>query len=404
VRIPSWVGFASGIWEGLFEAATIAGGWHFVIDGVRTLGELPQIPFDANWRGDGLITFRMTDEEADAWREAGMPVVNLSSEGPSPGCPRVIPDNFQAGRLAAEHLLATGVPNLAYVGRQTSLFAENIWASGLPRRYSIERWEGFNQGARQRGATPRFHLLAGYELWKKNAWKKVQREIADFLETLALPCGIFAADDQLALVVMRAARSIGLDVPHSLAVLGFGNDPEYCFTALPPLSSIAYPGKAVGLHAARTLEEMIEGKPAPEIVRVPVTSVAERGSSAFLPSHDPAVARILQFIREEAPRRPVQVGELPELAPWGLTTLKKKIRAVLGHGPKEEIQRVRLARLKDLLATTDHPLSEIAASMGFGSPQDMTRFFAREHGCTPSEFRAKSRSRPAGTGSGAGSG
>jgi LacI family transcriptional regulator len=101
VRIPSWVGFASGIWEGLFEAATIAGGWHFVIDGVRTLGELPQIPFDANWRGDGLITFRMTDEEADAWREAGMPVVNLSSEGPSPGCPRVIPDKFQAGRLAA---------------------------------------------------------------------------------------------------------------------------------------------------------------------------------------------------------------------------------------------------------------------------------------------------------------
>jgi LacI family transcriptional regulator len=394
VRFPSWVGFANRVWEGLFEAATIAGGWRFEIDQTKSLGELPLVVFDKNWRGDGLITFRMTDEEGQAWHKAGMPVVNLSSEGHSPWSPRVIPDNHQAGRLAVAHLLDAGLPNLAYVGRQTSLFADGVWASGLPRRYSLERWEGFREAAEQRGMPVRFHLLAGHELWKKDAWQDVQREIAVFLRTLPLPCGVFVADDQLGLVVMMAARTLGIEIPQSLSVLGFGNDLESCLTALPALSSIVYPGKAIGLHAARTLEDMIEGKRVPEMIRVPVTSVIGRGSSAFLPSLDPVVSKLVQFIREEAPKRPLQVAELPELTPWGLSTMKKKIHAVLGHGPKKEIQRVRLARLKDLLATTDQPLSQVATTMGFGSSQDMSRFFLREAGVTPSEFRAASRSRP----------
>ena len=394
VRIPYWAGFAGGIWEGLREAATIAGGWRFVIDDARTLGELPQVTFDRHWRGDGMITFRLTDEEAGAWHEAGIPVVNLSSEGPSPASPRVLPDNRQAGHLAAGHLADAGLAHFAFVGRQTSLHDQNAWASGLPRRYSSERGEGFRDGLEQRGFVPRLHLLGGHELWRKNAWKAIRKEVVQFLRTLPLPCGIFAADDQLALVVMQAARSIGIEIPQSLAVLGFGNDPEFCFTAFPPLSSVAYPGKAIGLHAARTLENLIQGNSTRQSIHVPITTVVERGSSAFLPSHDPVVAKLLQFIRAEAPSRPVQVAELPELTPWGLTTVKKKIQAVLGHGPKEEIKRVRLTRLKDLLATTDLALAEISSTMGFGSPQDMTRFFVRETGLTPSDFRNRSRSRP----------
>ena len=122
-------------------------------------------------------------------------------------------------------------------------------------------------------------------------------------------------------------------------------DPEFCFTAYPPLSSVAYPGKAIGLHAARALEGLLQGKSRLESIRVPITTVVERGSSAFLPAHDPVVAKILQHIR-------------------------------------------------DLLATTDLALAEISSTMGFGSPQDTSRFFLRETGLTPSEFRTRSRNRP----------
>jgi LacI family transcriptional regulator len=394
VRIPPWVGFTRNIWQGLLEAATITGGWRFVVDRTKSLGELPPVSLNEDWSGDGFITFRMSEEEGKTWSAANMPVVNLSSEGPSPGFPRVIPDNEQAGRIAAQHLSAAGLPNLAYIGRQTSIHANPAWASGTPRRYSLERWNGFAEEARKKGFHPTCHFLSGRDLAKKEAWKGIEKEICTFLKTLPIPCGIFAADDQLALVIMRATRVLDMEVPQEISVVGFGDDPEVCFTALPPLTSVAYPGKAIGLHAAKALTDLMQGGHPPETIRVPVSSVVERGSSAFLPSNDPIVGKLLHFIREQAPARPLQVAELPDLTPWGSTTVKKKILNVLGHGPKEEIKRVRVARLKNLLSSTDLPLAEISISMGFGSPQDMSRFCTRETGQTPSEFRSNSRGRP----------
>lgn len=393
-----WVGFVGGLWEGLLEAANIAGGWRFAIDrSEKTLGELPPVRFDRDWQGDGLIVFRMSKEEASTWRKAEIPVVNLSSEGPAGGFPRIIPDNVQAGRVAAEHLADTGLAHFAYVGRQTSIHADGAWASGTPRIYSKERLKGFRETLKKRGHPVHCHILKGRPLSEEGCWKDIEKEISEFLATLPRHCGVFAADDGLALVVMRTAHRMGLKIPQDLAVLGFGNDPEFCFTALPPLSSVAYPGKAVGLHAASTLTDMMAGKKVPKVVRVAVTTIVERGSSSFIPIEDPVVTRLLTFIREQAPKRPLQVAELPDLTPWGTTTVKKKIRAILGHGAKEEIKRVRLARLKELLSATDLVLTEISTNMGFGSPQDMSRFFARETGLTPSDFRTKVRSRPNGS-------
>lgn len=395
VRIPPWVGFASDIWQGLLEAATITGRWRFVVDRTKSLGELPPVSLDQNWSGDGFITFRVTEEEAKRWKAEKMPVVNLSSEGPSPGIPRVIPDNRQGGRLAARHLIDAGFSNLAYLGRETSIHVDGAWASGSPRVYSYERWEGFSSEADAKGFTPAAHFLKGHDLTRKNAWKDIEKEVTAYLTSLPLPCGIFTADDQLALVIMRAARALNLEVPQQIAVLGFGNDPEVCYTALPPLSSVAYPGKAIGLHAAKALGDLINHGSCPDTIHVPVSSIIERGSTAFLPTNDPIVGKLLKFIREQAPLRPLQVAELPDLCPWGITTVKKKIHDALGHGPKEEIKRVRINRLQNLLSSTDLALVDVAASMGFGSPQDMSRFCSRETGQSPSDIRMKSKSRPA---------
>jgi len=393
VRLPSWAGFASPVWEGLHEAATIAEGWRYEIDGRKSMGEVPEVSLDHTWTGQGMITFRLEEQEAEAWKASGVAVVNLSTEGPSPDIPRVIPNNIQAGEIAAIHLAENDLPNFAYLGRETSLHGESRWASGMRRVYSEDREKGFVGYLRKAGHTTHTHNLSGHALWKKNAWKAVRAEIKTFLARLPLPCGIFAADDQLAIAVIQAARELNLDIPHQLSILGFGNDPELCFTAFPPLSTVAYPGQAIGFHAAQTLEKLMAGKRVPKVLRVPVLNVMERGSSAFFPTRDPDVSKLVNYIRKRAPGHPLQVAELVEISPWGITTLKKKMRKVLGHGPKEEIKRVRVRRLKELLSNTDMSVSEISRIMGFGSHQDMSRFLSRESGLSPTDFRARTKQR-----------
>jgi len=46
-------------------------------------GDLEPDPIDKYWDGDGLIVYRHTKEEEEAWLSAGVAVVNLSTVSPS---------------------------------------------------------------------------------------------------------------------------------------------------------------------------------------------------------------------------------------------------------------------------------------------------------------------------------
>ena len=63
------------------------------------------------------------------------------------------------------------------------------------------------------------------------------------------PTAVFACSDQLALGVLRAARTAGIRVPDELSVVGFDDSPS-ALVAEPPLTTVAQPlrerGQAVG--------------------------------------------------------------------------------------------------------------------------------------------------------------
>jgi LacI family transcriptional regulator len=64
----------------------------------------------------------------------------------------------------------------------------------------------------------------------------------------------------------------------------------------------------------------------------------------------------------------------------------------MGHTPKEEIKRVRLAKLQALLKNSNEKISQIAKEMKFGSPEELSRFFKRETGMVPKEYRSRYQS------------
>ncbi len=64
---------------------------------------------------------------------------------------------------------------------------------------------------------------------------------------------------------------------------------------------------------------------------------------------------------------------------------------MLGHTPHEEILRVQLHRVRELLAETDLPLATIANRAGFKYVEYLSVVFKRQYGMPPSQFRVKHR-------------
>jgi LacI family transcriptional regulator len=66
----------------------------------------------------------------------------------------------------------------------------------------------------------------------------------------------------------------------------------------------------------------------------------------------------------------------------------------LGRTPNQEILRVRIRRIQELLLETDLPLEAIARSTAFRSQGYLSDVFLRETGQRPAEYRRRARAVP----------
>ncbi|WP_437109196.1 AraC family transcriptional regulator [Streptomyces scopuliridis] len=67
--------------------------------------------------------------------------------------------------------------------------------------------------------------------------------------------------------------------------------------------------------------------------------------------------------------------------------LREVVRRLAGSTPKDFVMTIRLGRAKEMLATTDLPVSTIARRVGYDDPAYFSRVFNRRVGLSPSGFR-----------------
>jgi LacI family transcriptional regulator len=67
----------------------------------------------------------------------------------------------------------------------------------------------------------------------------------------------------------------------------------------------------------------------------------------------------------------------------------QRFHDLLGRSPHYEIQRVQLARVRNLLLQTSLPLKRIAEMAGFSNANYLSVAFKREMGVTPGEYRGQ---------------
>jgi LacI family transcriptional regulator len=73
--------------------------------------------------------------------------------------------------------------------------------------------------------------------------------------------------------------------------------------------------------------------------------------------------------------------------PVSRSQLERRFRKYLNRSPQSEIRNVQVKRAKELLATTDLSLPQIAVLTGFEHPEYLSVVFKRETGQTPGSYR-----------------
>ncbi len=76
----------------------------------------------------------------------------------------------------------------------------------------------------------------------------------------------------------------------------------------------------------------------------------------------------------------------------GYSTFRRRFKAATGSSPKSYVLALRIARAKELLATTDDPIATISHAVGFTDPYYFSRLFRAREGRSPTEFRHDHRS------------
>jgi len=224
-----------------------------------------------------------------------------------------------------------------------------------------------------------------------------------------------ACNDVRARHVLEACRTLGLRVPHDVAVIGVDNDEMICELTDPPLSSIDQAARRIGYEAAATLERLMQatsgaasgrgrrrkqGSPTPTMrppgpddaqrILVPPIGVVDRASTDTLATSDTAVIQMLRDLRRPPWTRP-DVESLAASIGLSRTSLETRFRAAVGRSIHEEYIRLRLAATRRLITHSDLPLKTVAARSGFPSVQYMTTFVRRHTGVTPARLRAMER-------------
>lgn len=161
--------------------------------------------------------------------------------------------NLDGAYAATNHLLELGHRRIGFVTGDKSL------SSGR------ERVDGFRAALKDAGQELDPALIVGGDWSDESGY----RAGLDLLQRPDRPTAIFAANDVMALGVMRSAHELGIHVPSQLSLVGFDDIPEARLLT-PALTTVRQPLAEIGRLATQLLVDgMEQGAMHPRVFELP---------------------------------------------------------------------------------------------------------------------------------------
>lgn len=370
LAFPMGVSHLERVAYGIRRYSREHGNWQLITNPEKHILEIGQL---ANWKGDGVIGFINTHEEAELISKMKIPAVNLSGALEDSPIPRVRVNYHKMGNMGAEHLISRGFENFAYYGIQDVWYAQEI---GRGFKETIEDFgKNFSQYDAQSTLT--------------GNWSGGDENLAKWLRELPKPVAVLAAHDPRALEVLQTCIRNNIKVPEELALLGANNDGITCELAQPTLSSIPRDGEHIGYEAARLLNQMLSGKPAPrEDIVIDPLKVVDRESTAYLALKDPDLLRAVQYIKKNIDKQ-INVNTICQYISRSRRWLEYSFKKEMNLSPLEFITQTRVNKAKEFLSDSENfKLSAVAYMSGFSSTDQMNKAFKKFYSKSARHFRA----------------
>jgi LacI family transcriptional regulator len=191
---------------------------------------------------DGIIYAAMYHREVDppaALRN--LPAVLLDCTVADGGLPSVVPNEYQGGYAAAQHLLDRGYRDIGMLNHNQ------------PQPAATGREAGFRRALQDAGITPQekwiTHEITGIE----GGYLAAGRLLAGS----TLPRALFCFNDRMALGAYQAFNAHGMRIPKDIAIVGFDNQPQFAAQLRPALTTLDLPHYEMGAWAVEHLLTLI---------------------------------------------------------------------------------------------------------------------------------------------------
>ncbi len=363
--------YGRGLLQGVGRWVRERGGWTVtLVEAGRGDGGAGHL---VGWCGDGILARIENPRVAAAVATLGVPTVDLSAARLLPGLPWVETDDRAIAELAARHLHERGYRHFAFIADRRFVWSAN-------------RGRSFSAALSRMGLSCSEHAVSATRTVTDS-----RESTAAWLRGQTFPLAVFGAYDPLGHHLLEVARSLGLNVPEQLAVLGVDDDAVLCGLADPPLSSVRPDAEGAGYAAASLLARLLGGEAVAATGELlPPLGVASRASTDGVAVEDPQLLAALALAQARGCDG-IGVAALARAAGVSRQVLDRRCQAVLGRTLKAELDRVRLRRVREMLVETDLSVTAIAGLTGFTHPEYLGVVWRRAMGASPAAWRRSQR-------------
>lgn len=152
-------------------------------------------------------------------------------------------DDRQWFRLLVDHLVSLGHQRIAYIGASPGL------------KFQADRFAGYLDGLAKAGFAHDDNLVVEGDLTPEGGYLAAITLFNQHVRPTAIAC----VDDMTAIGVLHAAREVGFQVGHDLAVTGYDGIEGFEHTQ-PPLTTINQPIYTIARHLVKILTRHLKGE------------------------------------------------------------------------------------------------------------------------------------------------
>ena len=358
------------------------GPWLFYVDGplmvYKDNPSLPQLMLsrlvNEEYKIDGLIT-RNPRLDIELIKQKTPMIIAIHTREQIRDIPYVLTDHDAIGEAGAEYLMGLGFKHFAFCG-----FEDMFWAN--------LRCDGYQRKLEQAGYTPAIYGIKVHSV----SWSKTLDCLKEWVLSLPSPVAIMASHDDMAIHLIEACHKANLHIPDDVAILGVNNeDLFFCDLMSPPLSSLVLKVEDAGYQTAQLMEQLMGGeKMNGQRIIIKPSHVISRQSTNILAIDDKELRTALRFIRDNA-RMPIQVEDVVNRTSLSRRVLENRFRDQLNTSILKEINKVKIDQIQLVLRETDMSTEQIAEYMNFSTRSNFSRFFVRETGVTPKNYRIQAQ-------------